>query len=259
MQTRRNFLNRAGGAAAIAILPLTARAAAHGGADTFATDSGEITVHPVHHASFVMETPAGTVHVDPVGGADLYAGLPAPDLILVTHEHGDHYDAATLSALVGEGTVLVTNPAVYEMLPEDLKGRATAIANGEATTALGITIDAIPAYNITQDRLQFHPQGRDNGYVLGIDGLTVYVAGDTEGTPEMRALTGIDLAFVPMNLPYTMDIDQAASAVAEFAPAVVYPYHYNDSDIDAFAQMVADSGAAVEVRQAVWYPENGES
>ncbi|MEC9343168.1 MAG: MBL fold metallo-hydrolase [Pseudomonadota bacterium] len=235
--------------------PFAARAAGMG--DEHATDNGKIVIHPVQHASFVMQVPDGgstmVIYNDPVGGAELYSDYPAPDLIQITHQHGDHYNVETLEALVGDNTKLLTNPAVFDMLPEGLKARATSIGNGESTTVGSVTIDAIPAYNLTEDRLKYHPKGRDNGYVLSIDGKRVYVAGDTEDIPEMRALTGIDIAFVPMNLPFTMDAGQASSAVAEFKPGVVYPYHYKGTDIDAFAKGVADSGVATKVIMGPWY------
>ena len=147
--------------------------------DSYATDGGKITIHPVSHASFVMTVPGMVIYNDPVGGAAAYEGHPAPDLILITHEHGDHYDADTLAALAGENTKLVTNPAVYGMLPEALKARATSIGNGESTTVGDVAIDAVPAYNTTEDRLKYHPEGRDNGYVLTVDGRLVYISGDT--------------------------------------------------------------------------------
>ncbi|KKK88916.1 hypothetical protein LCGC14_2738360, partial [marine sediment metagenome] len=226
MQTRRTFLGTSLAAAgAITVLPFAARAAAHM-ADTFKTDTGEIVVHPVDHASVVLETPAGTIYADPVGDAAAYADFPPADLILITHEHGDHYNAETIAALMGDETRLVTNPAVHDMLPEELQARATRLANGEEAQVDQIEITAIPAYNTTEERKNFHPEGRDNGYVLTIDGIRVYISGDTEGTPEMRALDNIELAFVSMNLPFTMDAEHAAVAVAEFAPTYVYPYHY---------------------------------
>ncbi|WP_375689378.1 MBL fold metallo-hydrolase [Pseudooceanicola sp. LIPI14-2-Ac024] len=253
MITRRRLL--ATGAAvtgASVILPYAAMAQA-GTSQSYDAADGPVTISPIAHASFVMETPIGTIYNDPVGDAAQYEGHPAPDLILITHEHGDHYDADTLAALVGPNTQLVTNPAVFEMLPDGLKARATALANGEETNILGLGIQAIPAYNTTEDRLQYHPQGRDNGYVLGFDGLRVYIAGDTEDIPEMRALTDIDVAFVPFNLPYTMTEEQAASAVAEFQPAFVYPYHYRDSDPEKFAALLGDTDAETEVVMGPWY------
>ncbi|MGR3782806.1 MAG: MBL fold metallo-hydrolase [Albimonas sp.] len=237
------------GVGTIGIMPWRARAA-----QTHATDGGEIGVHPVSHASFVMTTPGPTIYVDPVGEPSAYAEFPDPDVILITHQHGDHYAPETLAALVDRsGARLIVNPAVMEMLPADLRSNATAVANGETADAAGVPLRAIPAYNTTEGRLQYHPQGRDNGYILEIDGRTVYIAGDTEDIPEMRALTGIDIAFVPFNLPYTMTEEQAASAVAEFRPAVVYPYHYRDSDLDKFETALKAAAGDVEVIRGPWY------
>lgn len=221
--------------------------------DSYPTENGEITVYPVEHASFVMSAAGTIIYCDPVGGAEAYADLPPPDLILITHEHGDHFDLETVTAIMGEETRIIANPAVHEKLPEELKAKAQAIANGESTDVDEINIEAIPAYNLTEDRLQYHPKGRDNGYVLTIDGRRVYVAGDTEDIPEMRALTDIYIAFVPMNLPYTMDVDQASSAVSEFKPENVYPYHYGDSDVEAFATKVKEAAAETNVVLGAWY------
>lgn len=251
--TRRKTLKLGlAGIGAMTIMPFAARAQDSGG-DLYETDSGEITIHPISHASFVMTVPGMVIYNDPVGGAAAYEGRPAPDLILITHEHGDHYHPETLAALAGEETRLITNPAVFDMLPDDLKARATAIGNGENATVGDIGIEAIPAYNTTPDRLQYHPEGRDNGYILSIDGRRVYIAGDTEDIPEMRALEDIYIAFVPMNLPFTMDVDQAASAVAEFAPAYVYPYHYKGSDPEAFAAKMAEAEVETDVVMGPWY------
>ncbi len=239
------------------IMPYTAHAQ-EGTGDSYDTETGKITIHPISHASFVMTTPAMVIYVDPVGEASAYSAHPAPDLILITHEHGDHYNADTLAALAGENTQLVTNPAVHAMLPEALKAKASAIANGESTTVEGMEISAIPAYNTTEGRLQYHPKGRDNGYVLSIDGRRVYIAGDTEDIPEMRALEDIFIAFVPMNLPFTMDAEQAASAVAEFGPEFVYPYHYRGRDNGTqdpaeFAKLLEEAGGEADVVMGPWY------
>lgn len=252
--TRRAFLTTAAAAGTITLLPFRAIAAGHE-ADIFETPAGPITVHPVDHASIVFETPLGTIAVDPVGDMAAYDGLPKPDLILVTHEHGDHYNAGILANLAGDGTKLITNPAVYEMLPDDLKAKAEPMGNGDSAAWNGLTIDAIPAHNLTEGRMNFHPAGRDNGYVMSFDGFRVYVSGDTEDVPEMRALENIDLAFVCMNLPFTMDLEAAASAVSEFAPTYVYPYHYRGRDGGTqdpmdFAALVADG---TEVKFAPWY------
>ncbi|RDE09656.1 MBL fold metallo-hydrolase [Pelagibacterium lacus] len=223
------------------------------GGDTYPTSAGDIVVHPISHASLVLETPSGTVYVDPVGSAGLYAHLAAPDLILITHEHGDHFDAGTLEGIAGEDTEIIANPAVFAMLAEPLAARARQLANGESDSFGEIAIAAIPAYNTTEDRLQYHPQGRDNGYVLTIGDRRIYIAGDTEDIAEMRALSDIFIAFVPMNLPFTMTEAQAASGVAAFAPAFVYPYHYNDSDLDLFATLLAEETDATEVVRGEWY------
>ncbi len=252
MISRRTTLTTLAAAAGTLVLPYRLHADGHGG-DVFETAAGPVTIHPIAHASFVMETPAGVIYVDPVGEAADYAALPAPDLILVTHEHGDHYNADLLAVLMEGAPHLITNPAVAAMVPEAMAPEA--LANGEATEWNGIAIDAVPAYNITEDRLNFHPQGRDNGYVVDLGGFRVYVSGDTEDTPEMRALEGIDLAFLCMNLPFTMDAAAAADAVRAFRPVAVYPYHYQGrddgtQDPQEFAELVGD---ASDVRMGPWY------
>ncbi len=254
MTTRRTFLTGAAAMGGITLLPYQAAAGGHG-ADSFASNTGEVIITPKSHASFVMQTPAGTMYVDPVGDPATYADMPAPDMIIITHEHGDHYNAETLAAIMGDETTTITNPAVFDMLSDDMKARATSLANGESMMAGDVGIDAIPAYNITEDRLNFHPQGRDNGYVITVDGLRLYVSGDTEDTVEMRALENIDIAFVCMNLPFTMDADAAASAVSAFAPSYVYPYHYRGRDNGtqdpaAFAEMLAEG---IEAKFGPWY------
>ncbi len=251
--TRRTFLATSAATGAVTILPYSALADAHS-SNVFKTGAGDITVHPVNHASVVLETPKGTIYVDPVGEVSAYADFPKPDAILVTHEHGDHYNADVLAGIMGDATPLIVNPAVMAMLPDALKANATAMANGDSGEVLGATIDAIPAYNLTEERKNFHPQGRDNGYVLTMDGFRIYLSGDTEDIPEMRALENIDLAFVCMNLPFTMDINAAASAVNAFKPTFVYPYHYRGRDGGTqdpaeFAKLV--DGA--EVKFGDWY------
>lgn len=255
MTTRRTFIVGAATVGAVTLLPSLGLAAAH--AASFNLMDGKIVIHPVEHASFVMETPAGTVYVDPVGDASLYEGLSKPDLILITHRHGDHYNADLLAALA-EAPIL-TNADVKAMMPEDLQARTDVIAAGGSAEMLGIPIAAIAAYNTSADRQDFHPKDRgDLGFVLTIDGTRVYISGDTEGTPEMRALENIDLAFVCMNLPFTMDAEQAAAAVAEFAPAMAIPYHYRGrdggtQDPQAFAKLLSEAGSSTEVKLHDWY------
>lgn len=254
MHSRRQFLSTTAALGTITLIPFAAHAAGHS-ADSFETATGTVTVQPIAHASIILETPAGVIYVDPVGDAAVYADKPAADMIVITHEHGDHYNVETLAAVAGETAPLIVNPAVFALLPDAMQARATALANGEATEWNMVNVDAIPAYNTTEERLNFHPQGRDNGYVLTVDGMRIYISGDTEGSPEMRALENIDLAFVCMNLPFTMDAKAAAEAVSEFAPTYVYPYHYRGRDDGTqdpaqFADMVSE---AVETKYGDWY------
>lgn len=255
MTTRRQFMTSACAIGAAGILSVAAHAA-----DEVATETGEIVVHPIQHASFVMETPNAVIYVDPVGDPALYDGLPEPDIILITHVHGDHFDPETLAVISTLRTQMMVSMTAYDRLPPDLQARSQTLANGETKDVIGIEVEAVPAYNITEGRLDYHPQGRDNGYVFEIDGRRIYVAGDTEGTDEMRALDNIHLAFVPMNLPYTMDAAQAADAVAAFAPQIVYPYHYRGEDgemqdPEEFARLLREAGAETEVRMGDWYGE----
>lgn len=245
MLTRRTVL------AGLSTLPAIAaiRPAFAQSPDTLATSAGDLVIHPVRHASLALQLGDTVLYVDPAE-AD-FSALPAPSGILVTHAHGDHYNAAALETLAAGGVPIVVNPDVFEKLPESLKAQTSALANGATGEIAGIPVEAIPAYNTTADRLQYHPEGVGNGYVLTFGDARVYVAGDTEDVPEMRALTDISVAFLPMNLPYTMDVDQAASAVEAFRPGIVYPYHFGDSDTARFAELVGD---AAEVRLANWYP-----
>jgi L-ascorbate metabolism protein UlaG (beta-lactamase superfamily) len=220
--------------------------------DTIATQDGDLIIHPINHATFVLSWKGKIIYVDPVGGGPRFAALPRPDLILVTDIHGDHLNADTLTAVSNDKTALVAPSAVAEKLPENLRKQATVLANGQTKALSGITIEAIPMYNLTQERLNNHTKGRGNGYVLTIGGKRIYISGDTEDIPEMRALKNIDVAFVCMNLPYTMTVDQAASAVREFQPKIAYPYHHRGSDVEKFKKLVGDD-RGVEVRLREWY------
>jgi L-ascorbate metabolism protein UlaG (beta-lactamase superfamily) len=197
--------------------------------------------------------------VDPVGSPSQYASLPKPSIIFVTHIHSDHFNADTLEAAAGDDTVVVIPQNLADELPDKLKARAIVMNNGDTKAVGPLSVTAVPAYNMRPEAQQFHPKGRDNGYIVEKDGHRVYVAGDTEGTPEMRALKDIDVAFVPMNLPYTMSIEDAADAVLAFKPKRVYPYHYRGqnglSDVGAFKELVAKGDPSVRVELARWYPE----
>ncbi|HEY4202496.1 MAG TPA: MBL fold metallo-hydrolase [Devosiaceae bacterium] len=249
MPTRRLVVSGLAALPILTLLPMPI-AFAQAKGDTLATSGGDATIHPVNHASLYVGFGDQVLYFDPVGGPALYAGLPKPTAILITHPHGDHFDVPTLTALVADGVSLIAPQAVIDGLPAEMKAKATLMANGQSGAVNGLPVTAVAAYNITPDRLKFHPQGVGNGYVLTLGDKHVYVAGDTEDTPEMRALTGIDVAFLPMNLPYTMTEAQAADAVKAFKPKIVYPYHYMGSDPKKFADLVGD---AAEVRLVDWY------
>lgn len=218
---------------------------------------GDLVVHPVQHATMVLTRGETAIYVDPVGGGEAFAGLPPPDLILITDVHGDHLDGATLDAVAGEGTAIVAPRAVADRLGER-QAATKVLANGETVELGGVSVEAIPMYNLTPERQGFHTKGRGNGYVVTVGGQRVYISGDTEDIPEMRALEDIDVAFVCMNLPYTMEVEKAADAVLEFEPRVVFPYHFRGqggfSDVEKFKTIVARN-PKIEVRILDWYPD----
>jgi L-ascorbate metabolism protein UlaG (beta-lactamase superfamily) len=220
--------------------------------DRIATKDGDLVIHPINHATLALGWKQLTLYVDPVGGGQRFAGLPKPDLILLTDIHGDHLNADTLKAVATDKTLLVAPSAVAEQLPAEWRGRTTVLSNGESKSLSGLKIEAVPMYNTTPERSKFHAKGRGNGYVITFADKRVYLSGDTEDIPEMRALKNIDVAFLCMNLPYTMTPEQAASAVREFRPKVVYPYHCRGSDLEKFKQLVGDD-VGVEVRLRDWY------
>lgn len=229
--------------------------------DTFKTNKGIIKIQPVLHGSLVLTYENTTIYVDPYGGKDLYTGLKSPDIILITDIHGDHLDFKTLDSINTKKAIFITPQAVADKLPEKYKSNLTVLNNNQAIHRLGMYIKAIPMYNLPVDPpSKKHPKGRGNGYLLTIADKVIYISGDTEDILEMRQLKNIDIAFVCMNLPYTMTIDQAASAVLEFQPKVVYPYHYRGSngfsDIQQFKNLVNKKNNTIDVRLAEWYPKN---
>ena len=220
------------------------------------TDLGPVTLYPIKHASFVLEWNGQSIYVDPTGGPESYAGLETADVILLTHSHGDHLDRDTLAGLDTRSTIVVMPQSVAEEIGEEYGSTQTVIANGETVhTDAGLGLHAMPMYNLPEGPESRHPRGWGNGYVLTLGDKRVYISGDTEGIDEMRALVDIDMAFVCMNLPYTMGVEQAADAVADFAPAIVYPYHSRGQDTEAFRALVAAQDVATEVRLRDWYPE----
>jgi L-ascorbate metabolism protein UlaG (beta-lactamase superfamily) len=213
--------------------------------------SMQIKFIPIEHASFVMTSEAVSIYVDPVGGIASYKGIAPPDIILITHTHFDHLDAGVVKGLRARDTVIIGPRSVTEEL-----GFGQTIDNGRKKSVKGVDIEALPMYNTTKDRLQFHKKGDGNGYVVTLDKKRIYISGDTEDIPEMRALKNIDYAFLCVNLPYTMTVDQAAGAALEFRPKAVFPYHYKGSggmsDLERFKELVSKD-KTIEVRVLDWY------
>jgi L-ascorbate metabolism protein UlaG (beta-lactamase superfamily) len=225
----------------LAIAPLVFAAAP----EEFTTSAGKLVLTPIQHASLMIQAGGKVVYIDPAQGS--YDGLPKADYILITDIHGDHMAPAIVDQLRKPGTVILAPKAVAATVT------ATVISNGESKTIGDFKVEAVPMYNLkpADNGTIFHEKGRGNGYVLTYGGKRFYFSGDTEGIPEMKALRNIDVAFVCMNLPYTMTPQAAADAVRAFKPAIVYPYHYRGQDTNVFAKALEGSG--IEVRQRDWY------
>jgi len=233
----------------LVVLPvLAATVALAAGPEQFATSAGTLELTPIQQASLMIKAGGKVMYVDPAQGK--YDGLPPADYILITDIHGDHMAPAVVDKLRKTGTVILAPKAVAETV----KG-CTVISNGETKTAGAFQVEAIPMYNLKPgpNGVTMHEKGRGNGYVVTYGGKRFYFSGDTEGIPEMRALRNIDVAFVCMNLPYTMSPDAAAEAVRAFHPAIVYPYHYGQSDLTIFSKALAGTGIDVRIRD--WYPK----
>ncbi len=222
--------------------------------DQITTTKGQLSIQPILHGTLVFTWDGKTIYVDPYGGAKAFEGIAAPDLVVITDIHGDHLNTETLAAIKTENAHFIAPQAVADQLPENYRKAITIIGNNETVTVLGIKITATPMYNLPETPDSRHPKGRGNGYIFHFGGKRVYISGDTEDIPEMRKLTNIDVAFVCMNGP-TMDINQAASAVLEFKPKVVYPFHYRGSDTEAFRKLVNDANPEIDVRLRNWYPQ----
>jgi len=222
--------------------PLALRAA-----EEFSTSSGKLSITPIQHASLMIEAGGQVLYVDPAQGN--YDGRPAADIILITDIHGDHLVPDVLNKLKKGGTVIIAPQAVAKTVTE-----ATVMKNGDTKTIGAWNIEAIPMYNMKRGPAAgqlYHTKGRGNGYVITYGGKRFYFSGDTEGIAEMRALKNIDVAFVCMNLPYTMPPDEAADAVRAFHPKIVYPYHYMGSDLKVFDNALKGTGIDVRIRD--WY------
>ena len=217
--------------------------------DVFKTKSGKtVKFHALVHASIRMEYDGKEIEIDPVtklGNRTInFAAMPKANYIFVTHEHGDHFDKEAINLLSDEKTQLITNKRCADML-----GSGEVMANGDKMqVADDIKVEAVPAYNTTEGRTQFHPQGRDNGYILTIDGLRIYIAGDTEDIPEMASIKDIDIAFLPCNQPYTMTTSQLVKAAKTIKPKVVFPYHYGQTDVTSIPSQLENDGIDVRIR-----------
>lgn len=223
--------------------------------DTIPAAGGDIEVTPITHGNVQVEHTGRVIIVDPWSRGDLTRAKPA-DLILVTDIHDDHMDPAAIATVRKDGAPVVMPAAVKEEAGDAIPEPTVVLANGETQTVAGVTIEAVPMYNVRPNPETGeirHTPGRGNGYIVSLGGARVYFAGDTECTPEMRALENIDAAFLPMNPPNTMSPAEAAECAAAFQPTIAYPYHHRGQDPQEFA--AALRGTSVEVRILSWYPE----
>ena len=218
--------------------------------DVFTTDNGSLVrIYCIKHGTLRMSVGGKWIYVDPVTDkvppVTDFSTLPKADLILLTHEHPDHLDAKAISQLTKQDTKLITNRRCSDMLG----GKGQVMKNGDSATIGEWNIEAVPAYNTSKGKEQFHPKGRDNGFVLTIDGFRIYIAGDTEDIDEMKDITDIDVAFLPCNQPFTMTPEQVAKATKTIHPKVLFPYHYGNTDIRQVRTLLKDSSTDVRIRQ----------
>ena len=213
--------------------------------DVFETSQGDLKITFIGHGTLMFEFGGHIIHIDPYSRVADYTSLPKADLILITHDHGDHLDVKAIEAIRTEETIFLLTKKCADRLQVGI-----VMNNGDTRTALGIEIEAVPAYNIEGKRNTgepFHPKGDGNGYILTFGDKRVYVAGDTENTPEMKALSNIDIAFLPMNLPYTMSPEMVADGALAFKPKILYPYHYGNTDTSKLVELLKDE-TGIEVR-----------
>lgn len=204
--------------------------------DTIQTSKGPLEITFIGHGSLMFSFGGKIIHVDPYSDLADYGSLPKADLIVITHEHRDHLDPKALGVLRSRGTEVV----LTETCAKQVKG-GTVMKNGDEKTVLGLKIEAVPAYNVVHmlsEGQPFHPKGVGNGYVMTLGDKRVYVAGDTENIPEMKGLKAIDIAFLPMNLPYTMTPEMVADAARSFRPGILYPYHYGNTDTSKIVDLL---------------------
>jgi L-ascorbate metabolism protein UlaG (beta-lactamase superfamily) len=216
--------------------------------DTIPTSKGNLVLTFLGHGSLMMGFGGKVIHVDPFSQVADYGQLPKADLVLITHDHYDHLDPTALQAILKPGTTVVASRACAGKVKD-----AVIMNNGDSRTVLGLAIEAIPAYNIVNKGpggAPFHPKGDGNGYIVTFGDKRVYIAGDTENTREMKALKNIDIAFLPMNLPYTMTPEMVADAAKAFKPGILYPYHFGETDTSKLVKLLqAEKGIEVRIRK----------
>lgn len=217
--------------------------------DTIKTGSGELVITFIGHGTLMFTYKNLTIHADPFGRLADYNKLPDADIILITHHHGDHLDTAAVSEISNKNTAIILTPTAGQLV-KNAKGNLVVMGNGEAKEVRGIKIEAVPAYNLLHKRDNgepFHPKGVCNGYVVTFGDKKVYVAGDTENIPEMKDIKNIHIAFLPMNLPFTMTPEMAAQAANNIKPKILYPYHFGESNVQELVNLLKDS-PEIEVR-----------
>ncbi|MGA2957121.1 MAG: MBL fold metallo-hydrolase [Thermodesulfobacteriota bacterium] len=215
--------------------------------DVIKTSAGNLEITFVGHGTLMFTFGGKVIHIDPWTQLADYSKLPKADLILLTHEHRDHLDLKAVEILRKEKTAIVCPKITAEQIKD-----ATVMNNGDVKTIEGLTVKAVPAYNLVHKRdtgQPYHPKGDGNGYLITFGDENVYVAGDSENIPEMKALKGIDIAFLPMNLPFTMTPEMVADAVLAFKPKILYPYHFGETDTPKLLALLKDSGIEVRIRK----------
>jgi L-ascorbate metabolism protein UlaG (beta-lactamase superfamily) len=226
----------------------TAAFAAKHEEDTIPTAQGNLVITFLGHASLIMTFEGKIIHVDPYGEVADYSQLPRADLVLITHDHYDHLDPKALASILRPGTKIVAAKSCAGKVKD-----AILMGNGDTQTVLGLKIEAVPAYNIVHKRpdgAPYHPKGVGDGFIIAFGDKRVYIAGDTENTPEMKALRNIDIAFLPMNLPYTMTPEMVADAAKAFRPKILYPYHFGETDTSKLIKLLqGEKGIEVRVRK----------
>jgi L-ascorbate metabolism protein UlaG (beta-lactamase superfamily) len=215
--------------------------------DGISTSAGDVAITFLGHASLMMEFKGKIIHVDPFGEVADYSQLPKADIVLVTHEHGDHLDLKALKNINTDKTIIVLTELCAAKVKDSI-----VMHNGETREVGGLTVNALPAYNIVNKRPSgepFHPKGNGNGYIVTFGDTRIYIAGDTENTAEMKALQNISVAFLPMNLPYTMTPEMVADAVRAFRPRILYPYHFGDTDTSRLVDLLKGEDVEVRIRK----------